>query len=249
MAYKYSCHKWKTWSTDQCQWTVTGEEQPLTSRATVEQRVAAADWSSAAVTETGFSQALYSSSSRSASNNINTYQRHESQATGDVLMAVFQENLDNRSLWFSSCSISQHTQQRFYCPLSGTTRVSQYQKKHSPTHHPDHHPIFISFFHLPRSIASSLFKLHAWQSFCTTSFHVLFGLPLGLPALFLQENPWDKLHRFLKSRTPFRSLNQQCHRTGGDAKHWPQPVTHPQLFCIHHQTHNLRQLYDASHKQ
>ena len=44
----------------------------------------------------------------------------------------------------------------------------------------DHHPIFISFFHLPRSIASSLFKLRAWQSFCTTSFHVLFGLPLAL---------------------------------------------------------------------
>jgi len=64
--------------------------------------------------------------------------------------------------------------------LSGTTWVSQYQKKHSPTHHPDHHPIFISFFHLPRSIASSVFKLCAWQSFCTTSLHVLFGLPLGL---------------------------------------------------------------------
>jgi len=71
-------------------------------------------------------------------------------------------------------------QQPFYGPLSRTTRVSRYQKKHSPTHHPDHHPIFISFFHLPRSIASSLFKLHAWQSFCTTSFHALFGLPLGL---------------------------------------------------------------------
>jgi len=28
--------------------------------------------------------------------------------------------------------------------------------------------------------ASSLFKLRAWQSFCTTSLHVLFGLPLGL---------------------------------------------------------------------
>jgi len=56
-------------------------------------------------------------------------------------------------------------QQSFYGPLSGTTRVSRYQK----THHPDHHPVFISFFHLPRSIASSLFKLRAWQSFCTTS--------------------------------------------------------------------------------
>ena len=37
------------------------------------------------------------------------------------------------------------------------------------TNHPDHHPIFISFFHLPRFITSSLFKLHAWQAFCTTS--------------------------------------------------------------------------------
>jgi len=55
-------------------------------------------------------------------------------------------------------------QQPFYGPLSGTTRASGYQKKHSPTHHPDHHPIFISFFHLPRSIASSLFKL-IWFSF------------------------------------------------------------------------------------
>jgi len=46
-------------------------------------------------------------------------------------------------------------QQPFYGPLSWTTRVSRYQKKHSPTHHPDHHSIFISFFHLPRSIAFS----------------------------------------------------------------------------------------------
>ena len=68
----------------------------------------------------------------------------------------------------------------FYGPLSGTTQVSRYQKKHSPIHHPDHHPIFISFFHLPQSIAYSLFKLRAWQSFCTTFFHVPFGLPLGL---------------------------------------------------------------------
>jgi len=43
--------------------------------------------------------------------------------------------------------------------------VRWYQKKHSPTHYRYHHPIFISFFHLPRSIASSLFKLRAWQSF------------------------------------------------------------------------------------
>ena len=47
-------------------------------------------------------------------------------------------------------------QQPFYGPLSGTTRVSWYQKKHSPTNHPDHHPIFTTFFHLLRSIASSV---------------------------------------------------------------------------------------------
>ena len=45
-----------------------------------------------------------------------------------------------------------------------TSRVSQYQKKHSPTlTYPDHQPSFISFLHLFRSIASSLFTLCAWQ--------------------------------------------------------------------------------------
>ena len=71
-------------------------------------------------------------------------------------------------------------QQSFYGPLSGTTRLSRYQKKHSPTHHPDHHPMFLSFFHLLRSIASSLFKLCAWQSFHLTSLHAPFWSPLGL---------------------------------------------------------------------
>ena len=80
-----------------------------------------------------------------------------------------------------------------------TTRVSRYQKKHSPTHHPDHHPIFISFFHLPRSIYS-LFKLRAWQSFCTTSFHVLFGLPLGL-----EPSTSYSIHFFTQSVSSFRS--------------------------------------------
>ena len=84
--------------------------------------------------------------------------------------------------------------------MSGTTRVSRYQKKHSPTHHPDHHPIIINFFHLPRSIASSLIKLRAWQSFCTTSFHVLFGLPLGL-----EPSTSYSIHFFTQSVSSFRS--------------------------------------------
>ena len=94
----------------------------------------------------------------------------------------------------------QQQQRPFYGPLSGTTRVSQYQKKHSPTHHPDHHQIFIGFFHLPQSIASSLFKLRAWQSFCTTSFHVLFGLPLGLEPCTSYS-----IHFFTQSVSSFRS--------------------------------------------
>ena len=74
-----------------------------------------------------------------------------------------------------------HTQQPFNDLLSGTTRVGQYQKKHSPTHtYPNHQLSFINFLHLLQSIASSLFSLHAWQTFSTTSLQVLFGLPLSL---------------------------------------------------------------------
>jgi len=87
----------------------------------------------------------------------------------------------------------QQQQQPFYGPLSGATRMSQYQKKQSPTHHPDHHPVFISFLHLLRSITSSLFKLRAWQSFCTTSLHVLFG-----PLLVLEPSTSYSIHFFIQ---------------------------------------------------
>jgi len=93
-----------------------------------------------------------------------------------------------------------HKQRPFYGPLPGTTRVIRYQKKHSPTHHPDHHPIFVSFFQLSRSIASSLFKLCIWQSFCTTSLHVLFGLTLGL-----EPSTSYSIHFFAQSVSSFRN--------------------------------------------
>jgi len=45
--------------------------------------------------------------------------------------------------------------QPFNSLWSGTTRVGQYQKKHSPTHtHPDRRTFFINFLHLLRSVAS-----------------------------------------------------------------------------------------------
>ena len=65
--------------------------------------------------------------------------------------------------------------------LSGTTRVRRYQKKHSPTHtYLGHQSSLICFLYLLWSMASSLFNLYAWQSFCTISFQVFFGIPLGL---------------------------------------------------------------------
>jgi len=68
--------------------------------------------------------------------------------------------------------------QPFYGPLSGT------QKKHSLTDaYPDCQSSLISCLHLLWSIASSLFNLHVWQSFCTIPVQVLFGLLLGLAPL------------------------------------------------------------------
>jgi len=50
--------------------------------------------------------------------------------------------------------------------LSGTSRVSRYQKKHSPTHiYRGHQSSLICFIHLIWSTESSLFNLQAWQSF------------------------------------------------------------------------------------
>jgi len=99
-------------------------------------------------------------------------------ATVHTVHVIFSDNI--RTVCVRHFAIYTQQQQSSYGPLSGTNRVSRHQKKHSPTHHPEHHPVFISFFHLLRFIASSLFKLRAWESFCTASLHVLFGLPLGL---------------------------------------------------------------------
>jgi len=65
--------------------------------------------------------------------------------------------------------------------LSGTTRMSRYQKKHSPTHtYRGHQSSLICFLHLLWSMASCLFNLCVWQSFSTIYVQVFFGLPLSL---------------------------------------------------------------------
>jgi len=81
-----------------------------------------------------------------------------------------------RTLVRKSCGWLSHTHthtQPFCGPLSETTRVSWYQKKHSPTPtYSDHQPSFISFLRLLQSIAFFLFILRTWQSFGTTSLQV-----------------------------------------------------------------------------
>jgi len=103
-------------------------------------------------------------------------------------------------------------------PSHLTTQVSLYQKKHTPTQiYPDHQPPFISFLHLQWSIASFLFNLCAWQSFCTTSLQVLFGLPLGLEPPLHTPHIYSPNHCLLFARyahtvaTCFAVLPRLCH--------------------------------------
>ena len=106
--------------------------------------------------------------------------------------------MKSSNLWLLNTNT--HTQP-FNSPLSWTTRVGRYQKKHSPTHtHPDHQTSFINFLHRLRSIASSLFDLRAWQAFSTTSLQVLFGLPLG-------QEPCTSysIHFFIQSLSSFHN--------------------------------------------
>ena len=100
-------------------------------------------------------------------------------------------------------NVQQQQQQQlpFNGRLSATTRVGRYQKKHSPAHtHPGQRTSFITLLHLQRSMASSLFSLHVWQSSRTTSFQVLFGLPLGL-----EPSTSYSMHFFTQSSSSFRS--------------------------------------------
>ena len=98
------------------------------------------------------------------------------------------------SFWLS---YTHARKQPFNGLLSGTTRVSRYQKKRSPIHtHSDRRTSFINFLHLLRSIASSLFSLRAWQSFSTTSLQVLFGL---------QPSISYSMHFFTQSSSSFQN--------------------------------------------
>ena len=97
---------------------------------------------------------------------------------------------------FCSCTYSDNNNNRFtaLCPglrgWAGTRRNT----------HPSHILIIIQSLSASSSYHSILLKLHAWQSFCTTSFHVLFGLLLGL-----ELSTSYSIHFFTQSVSSFRS--------------------------------------------
>jgi len=71
--------------------------------------------------------------------------------------------------------------------------------------HPGHRTAFNTFLHLQRSIASTLFILRVLQSSRTTSFQVLFRLPLGLGP-----STSYSIHFFTQSSSFHRTCPYQC---------------------------------------
>jgi len=63
-------------------------------------------------------------------------------------------------------------------PLTPLSSVTKRRNIHPLE--PTHQSSFICYLHLLWSMTFSLFNLCVWQSFCTTSLQVFFGLPLGL---------------------------------------------------------------------
>ena len=99
-----------------------------------------------------------------------------------------------------SVIVTTTTTATIYGPFSWTTRMSRYQKKHSPTHtYPDHQPSFISFLHLLRSIASSC-SIYMLDSLFAQPLSMSSGLPLGLePSISYS------IHFFTQSLSSFRN--------------------------------------------
>jgi len=87
-----------------------------------------------------------------------------------------------------------HTQ-RFYGPLSRTTRVSRYQKKHSPTHHPDQLlPSTMIHSILPVQITCLAIFLHnlspcpLWSTTWSGALHLIFHTYLHPISVFFSQH-------------------------------------------------------------
>jgi len=109
------------------------------------------------------------------------------------------------------------------------------RRKHSPTHtYPNHQPSFICFLHLLRSIASSPFNLHAWQTFRTTT------LQSSLVYLLVWHPP---LHKFLHPITVSFSkhmpiplqpvVSRLCHLILVSLNSWHETLSFTLMSHIH----------------
>jgi len=103
-------------------------------------------------------------------------------------------------VWNVCCYYYYYYYNRFMALCPGLSGWAGTRRNVHPLTYPDHQPSFISFFHVQWSIASFLFYLPAWQSFFTTSLHVLFGLPLGL-----ERSTSYSMHFFTQSVSSFRN--------------------------------------------
>jgi len=112
------------------------------------------------------------------------------QNTKTLLLSVGWLKFNALLLW----KLQQQQQQPFYSPLSGTTQVSRYQKKHSPTHHPDHPPssnyVLGNLFAQPLSIIIIETTASITTKFCTMK----------------------KTSKLLVDHSQVRQMNPRCHR-------------------------------------
>jgi len=86
------------------------------------------------------------------------------------MKAALRVSVMERMHWTVAClsvfrNDTHNNNDRFMALCPGLPVWASTRRNIHPLTYPDHHPIFISLFHLPQSIASSLFKLHASQSF------------------------------------------------------------------------------------
>jgi len=135
-------------------------------------------------------------------------------------------------LWFSGGPINlkskKHTKTAWYGTTTTTTTtilwplVRDYPGEPVPEETLTHPPSSSSsLYQLLPSTTIHLFKLYAWQSFCTTSLHVLFGLPLGL-----EPSTSYSIHIFTQSVSSFRitcpyhlNLNGICFYSAPQCSH------------------------------
>jgi len=88
-------------------------------------------------------------------------------AYNNNLSVTSRTDADSIVFYYASLHISNYYYyyDRFTALCPGLPRSAGTRRNIHPRTYPDHHPTFISFFHLLRSTASSLFNLRAWQSF------------------------------------------------------------------------------------